>query len=120
MTPNQAKAIARRPHLAAKVLGHEPLEATPLPERHPKLKWLRHPNVSKQCIHLDPHKLTNEEAHGMAETAFSLDTSCRGCNGNTQLQKCHGGSGKNGFTTVSWCSYHCTKFQGAPAPHVDS
>lgn len=118
MTPNQAKAIARRPHLAAKVLGHEPLDGVPLPEPA-KPKWLRHPNIARQCIHLDPHRLTNVEAKGMQKTAFALDTSCRGCSGNTQLQRCHGGSGVDGFTTVAWCANQCTVFQGPAAPTVD-
>lgn len=69
--------------------------------------WIRNPSLSLKCIHLDPHKLTNEEAKGMEETARKLQTSCRACTGQTSLQECNGGGGHDGYTTLSWCTTQC-------------
>lgn len=83
-------------------------------EDNPPSNWLRTPRVALTCIHLDPYKLTNEEAAGREATAKALETSCRSCTGRTLLQRCHGGSGHDGFTTIAYCVNKCQVFKGPP------
>lgn len=77
---------------------------------------LRSPAVAKTCVHLEPRYISNGEAHTLGEqlrdTAAKLNTRCSGCNGKTTLQRCNGGGGVNGLTTLAWCSAKCVdKFQ---------
>lgn len=85
----------------------KPPAAKPPPE--PTL--LRSPAVAKQCVHLEPRYISNGEAHTLGEqlrdTAAKLNTRCSGCNGKTTLQRCNGGGGVNGLTTLAWCSAKC-------------
>jgi len=74
-------------------------------------KLLRSLPIARQCRHLDPHRLTNEEAKGLSETARKLDTSCRQCSGQTTLQRCHGGGGHDGYTTLAWCTGKCDRWE---------
>lgn len=76
--------------------------------------WLRPPRVALTCIHLGEHKLTNAEAKGMEATAAKLETNCRGCTGNTAMQRCTGGGGYDGYTTLSYCVTKCKIFQEKP------
>lgn len=112
MTPNQQKWATRYPHrdTFAKT-GTATSDAKP-----PTPTLLRSPAVAKTCSHLEPRYISNGEAHGMGEalrdTAAKLNTRCSGCNGKTTLQRCTGGGGVNGFTTLAWCSAKCVdKFQ---------
>lgn len=72
---------------------------------------LRSPAVAKTCVHLEPRYISNGEASSMGEqlreTAAKLNTRCSGCNGKTTLQRCTGGGGVNGLTTLAWCSAKC-------------
>jgi hypothetical protein len=75
-------------------------------------KLLRSPEESKQCVYLESHHLTNDEAKGLEEIAGKLGTNCRGCSGNTLLQKCSNPeAGVGGYTTVAYCSNNCRKFR---------
>lgn len=82
----------------------------------PNPTLLRPPSVAKTCVHLEPRYISNGEAHTLGEqlrdTAAKLNTRCSGCNGRTTLQRCNGGGGVNGLTTLAWCSAKCVdKFQ---------
>jgi len=68
---------------------------------------LRKPTVSMTCRHLDPNKISNEEAVGMEEIAKALETGCKGCAGYTTMRRCHGGGGVQGITTINYCSNRC-------------
>lgn len=111
MTPHQERLYARRPELRDRLDAMRGTGVTP-----PAPTLLRPPSVAKTCIHLEPRYISNGEAHNMGEqlrdTAAKLNTRCSGCNGRTTLQRCNGGGGVNGLTTLAWCSAKCVdKFQ---------
>lgn len=65
--------------------------------------WLRPLPMAITCKHLDPHRLKNDEAVALSETARKLNVSCRSCSQTTMLQKCMGGGGFDGYTTSVNC-----------------
>lgn len=83
-------------------------------------KLLRSLPLASQCRHLDPHRLTNDEAAHLSETAYKLNTSCRACSKKTILQRCHGGGGIDGYTTIAHCAGKCAdKFELEPGVATD-
>lgn len=108
MTPNQARTLARRPHLTSLYAG-EPLVAPP------RRISLRTTDDIKRCRGWSPRRIPNGEATHLKDIAARLGTKHVGCRGTTHMQHCTLGAGVNGYTTIDYCRDKCGDYQEAPS-----